>query len=163
MACENRFPDVPKYAVLGEKWENKMDVYRWMGAKPWGYDTPSLPMYKVGILDLPVRRIIPDKLVAMPFKYIPAGGMFTMGAQMLERFNALTIQQAWIGDEFKKGVTHYGTADSFVMDEFGEFSVLVGGMKHRYRVNHLPDYYNEWTVKVDMGADRTNELEAIYS
>jgi hypothetical protein len=30
-------------------------------------------------------------------------------------------------------------------------------------VNHLPDYYNEWTVKVDMGADRTNELEAIYS
>jgi hypothetical protein len=161
--CENAFPRVPKFVVMGEKWANGMEVHRWMGEKPWAYDTPGLPCYKMGILRLPTLKIIPDRLVAMPFKYVPAGGRFSMGLHLLTRFNAEVIDKPWIADEFKKGVTYYGESDVFEMDEMGVFKIIRGGQMFRYRVNHLPDCYNEWTVKVDTDHDMTNEFEAMYS
>lgn len=161
--CESRFERVPKYVVHGEKWTNGMDVYRWMGNKPWAYDTPGLPMYKVGVLDLPVLRIKPDPVVSMAFKYVPAGASFTMAKTLLERFNAEKIGASWVDDKFKKDVTNYTERDVFVMDEMGEFTVIRDGNLKAYRVNHLPDYFNEWTVRVDMtNGDRTNEFEAMF-
>lgn len=162
--CENRFPVVPQYAVQGDKWENGMEVYRWMGAKPWGYDTPSLPMYKIGTLDLPVLRVKLDPVVSMAFRYVPVGGQFTMGENFLQRFNREVIAPTYQTDPYSKGVTDYTPADVFEMTENGDFVILRNGVRKAYRVIRLPHYYSEWTVRVDMGnGDRTNELEAIYS
>lgn len=162
--CEARFPTLPQYMVLGDKWENGMDVYKWMGIKPWAYDTPSFPAYIVGKLDLPALRIIQNTTTDMAMKYIEGGMRFSMGPNTVQRFNAEIIKHGFIADEYKKGVTDYTTADVFTMDEMGEFSIVKGGVRKAYRMNHLPSHYNEWTVRaVLVERDMTNEFEAVYS
>jgi hypothetical protein len=162
--CEARFPTLPQYMVLGDKWENGMDVYKWMGVKAWAFDTPSFPAYVVGRLDLPALRIIQNTTADMAMKYVEGGMRFSMGPNTVRLFNAEIINASYIDDKYKKGVTEYTTADVFEMDEMGEFTIIKNGVCKAYRMNHLPSHYNDWGVRaVLVERDMTNEFEAMYS
>lgn len=164
-ACESRFDHLPKYVIFEDKWMNGVSVYRWLGNKPWAYDTPSTPMYKVGSLDLDRLRINFDPIVNLSLKWVSFGDSFMMCSELLKAFNEFKIDSKY-DKKFNKGVTDYSDSDIFVMNENGEFSSFRNGRVSYYSCNLLPVWFRDWSVKMRThmyDRDMTNEFEAMYS